>query len=174
MIFTRENHLLRARILLSTTLFFIHDVVWEIPEVRKIQQWVFKFLTPFHELHELCLNNRVMVFTSENHLQLARIFFSTTLFFFHDVVWEIPEVRKIQHWVIKFLIPIHVLHGFCLNCGIMVFICENHLQLARIFYFTTLLYFHDVVWEIPEVCKIQQWVIKFLISFHELHEFQLY
>jgi len=111
-----------------------------------------------------------MIFTRENHLQLARILFSTTSFFFHDVGWEIPEVRIIQHWVVKFLTPIHVLHGFCLNSGVLVFTCENHLQLARIFFFTTLLSFHDVVWEIPEVCKIQQWFIKFLIPFHDLHE----
>jgi len=74
-----------------------------------------------------------MIFTRENHLNLARIFFSTSLFFFHDVVWEIPEDRKIRHWVVKFLIPIHVLHELCLNFAVMVSTCENHWQLARTF-----------------------------------------
>jgi len=52
--FTIKNDLQLAGIFFFTTLFLLHDVVWEIPEVRKIQQWVFKFLIPFYELHEMC------------------------------------------------------------------------------------------------------------------------
>jgi len=94
--------------------FFFHyfisffDVVWEIPEVRKIQQRVFKFLIPLNELHEMCLKKGVMVFTRENICNL-HIFFFHYFISFHDVVWEIPEVRKIQQWVFKFLIPLNEL-----------------------------------------------------------------
>jgi len=53
-----------------------------------------------------------MVFTFENHFQLVRIFLFSNSYFFHELEWQIPSIRKIQHWVL--------FYGFlwisCINC----------------------------------------------------------
>jgi len=170
MVFTCENHLQLAHIFFLTTLFFFHDVVWEIQEVRNIQQRVFKFLIPFHELHELCLNSGVMVFTCENQLKLARNFFFTTLFFFHDVVSVIPEVRKIQERVFKNSNSLLWVAWVVVELGGHGFHTWKPCATCTYFFFHYFIFFHERVWEIPEVRKIQQRIFKFLIPFHELHE----
>jgi len=93
MVFTFGKHLQLACPLFFTTLILSHELVWEIQEVSKIQQLVFKFLLPFRNLHEFSLYYGVMVFTCENHLILARIFLYTTSFFYHELVHEIEEDR---------------------------------------------------------------------------------
>jgi len=158
-----------------TNCFLFDELVWEIQEVRNIQRWVFIFLIPFYELHKLSFYYGVMVFTCKNHLQLARISVSSLLnSFFMSWYGKNKRFPRIQQWLYNILIPFHVLQKLCLYYRVMVFTCDNHLQLARIFFFATWFFFHKLVWEIQDVRKIQQWIINFLIPFHELHELCLY
>jgi len=103
--------------------FFAHELGREIPGVRKIQQWDHILLIALDELHTLCWYWDVTVFAREIHFQLTRVFSSTTLFFSHDLRWEITGARKIQQWEPSFLIPLDELHQLCWYWGVMVFTC---------------------------------------------------
>jgi len=88
-----------------STLHFFHELEWQIPGVYKIQHWGLQFWIPLDYLHKLCLQEGLIVFTFENHLQLPCNFLFTT-YFFHELEWEIQGVRNLQQWVPIFWIPL--------------------------------------------------------------------
>jgi len=53
-----------------------------------------------------------MVFTSENHFQLVRIFFMATSYFLHEWDWRVLGVCKTQHWDPIFWIPLDSLFNY--------------------------------------------------------------
>jgi len=115
-----------------------------------------------------------MVFTCENHLQLARFFFPLLHFFSMSWDGRYRGPVKYSNGSLTFGFPSKSCISWVCTRGSWFSHVKTMTQLADNFFSTTSFFFHELRWEIPGVCTIQQWVFIFLILFYELHKLGLY
>jgi len=88
-----------------STLYFFHELEWQILRGPKIQQKVLIFGFPWIS----CKNNVCTRESWFSHLETIYnlyVFFFPTLYFLHELEWQIPGGPKIQQWGVVFWIPL--------------------------------------------------------------------
>jgi len=117
----------------------------------------------------------VTFFTCENHLQLGRISFFATLFIYHELVRDIPEVHKIQQWFFNFNISLpwvawvlFVLGGHGFHMWKPFATCTNF------FFATSFFSWIGTNGQYRRSVKYSNGSSILIIPFHELHELSLY